>query len=72
MVFHFVTPFLYYNRILLLTQKNTYVFSSMDEDETSVLLRLILWQLFKFEIKNYIADEWKIGNIYGKLVAMHG
>ena len=36
-----------------------YVFSFMNEDETSVLLRLIIWQLFKIKIKRNIK---KIGN----------
>ena len=35
-----------------------YVFSFMDEDETSVLSRLIIWQLFKIKIKMNIKNNW--------------
>ena len=39
-----------------------YVFSFMNEDETSVLLRLIIWQLFKIKIKRNIKNNWQLVN----------
>ena len=39
-----------------------YVFSFMDEDETSVLSRLIIWQMFKIKIKMNIKNNWQLAN----------
>ena len=35
-----------------------YVFSSMDENETGVISRLIIWHSFKIKIKRNIKNNW--------------
>ena len=39
-----------------------FVFSSTDENETSVLSRLIIWQPFKIKIKRNIKNNWQLAN----------